>query len=420
MVIPQYGDKQGRDCMKVLHISKSSDGAYWAVRQVTELVRRGVDVHVALPNATGEAVPAWRTTGATLHFLDCALPVQQPQRIPGRRQSIRHLVRELKPDLIHNHHVTTAMMTRLALWDSPVPKIFQVPGPLHLEHWYTRKAELSLADTNDYWIGTSRYICNLYRRAGVKRDRLFLSYHTVDKNIFSAQRTGYLRHKLNIPQDAFVVGNINFIYPPKRYLGHRVGLKCHEDVIEAIAIAQQKCENIWGVLIGSTFGKNPSYEFQLRKLAKSKGRGKILMPGKFESWEVGQSWPAFDCAVHVPLSENCGGVVEPLMSGVPTIAATVGGLPEVVKPGVTGMLVPPRHPDLLAESILDVRRNHASAVETARRGRELIATMFDPGRCAKEVFDIYQHILTGAPRPAEFSVDKFLDQRQSAYAVSAS
>ena len=407
--------------MKVLHISKSSDGAHWAVRQVTELVRLGVDVHVALPNSTGEAIASWLATGASLHFVDCALSVRQPWRIPTRRQAIRHLVRELKPDLIHNHHVTTAMMTRLALGQNfSIPRIFQVPGPLHLEHWYTRGAELSVADTNDYWIGSSRFICGLYQQAGIRNDKVFLSYHTVDKNIFSAQRTGYLRHKLNIPQNAFVVGNINFIYPPKRYLGQNLGLKCHEDVIEAIATAQQKCDDIWGVLIGGTFGKNAAYEHRLRRLAESKGQGRILMPGKFDAWEVGHCWPDFDCAVHVPLSENCGGVVEPLMSGVPTIAANIGGLPEVVKPGITGMLVPSRRPDLLAEAILDIRKKYATAVETAHRGRQLIATMFDPGRCAKEVFQIYQHVLSGSPRPTEFSSDDFLDRHQSAHAMSAS
>ena len=60
------------------------------------------------------------------------------------------------------------------------------------------------------------------------------------------------------------------------------------------------------------------------------------MPGKFNADEVAQSWPDYDCAVHVPLSENCGGVVEPLLAGVPTIAGNVGGLPEVVHHHRTG------------------------------------------------------------------------------------
>jgi glycosyltransferase involved in cell wall biosynthesis len=108
------------------------------------------------------------------------------------------------------------------------------------------------------------------------------------------------------------------------------------------------------------------------------------------------------------------------MSGVPTIAADIGGLPEVVKPGITGTLVPSRDSHRLAEAILDLRQNYKAALQTAALGKRLISEMFDPPRCAKEVFDIYKHILAGAPRPSEFSADEFLDQQPSAYAMSAS
>jgi glycosyltransferase involved in cell wall biosynthesis len=395
--------------MRVLHITKTSEASFWAVRQASELALRGVEVHAVLPSSSGAAVAAWQRSGATLHFLDCSLPVGNPRAISKSCSEIRQLVKSIRPNLIHTHHVTTTLMLRIALGRKhPVPRIFQVPGPLHLEHWHTRKLEIALAGENDFWIASSRFIMGLYQKAGITSTRLFLSYYTTDTTLFSSSRTGYLRQKLQIPDTALVVGNINLIYPPKRYLGHTVGLKCHEDVIKAIRIVQQQRSDVWGVLVGAAFGASQRYEHKLRALAEQKSDGKILMPGNFSSQEVARSWPDFDCAVHVPLSENCGGVVEPLLSGVPTIAGDVGGLPEVVRPGVTGELVPIRRPDLLAKAILKVLDHSDEFKRMAESGRQLANAMFDPERCSAEVLSIYRHLLFGEPRPGAFESGQFL------------
>lgn len=386
--------------MKVLHIVKTSDGAFWAVRQVAELLKKGVEVHVALPKDSGAAIQAWQKTGATLHYVDCSLPMRAPWIMWRLSKKIQYLIEEINPDLIHSHSVTTTIMLRLALGRRyDIPRVFQVPGPLHLEKRNTRLFEILTAGKYDYWIASSQYTYQLYLCAGIPSAKLFLSYYSTELSHFNHQRTGYLRKKLNIPAHAFVVGNINLIYPPKKYLGHKVGLKCHEDVIEALSIAQKINENIWGVLIGGTFSGSPQYEKELRKLAEEKGKGKILMPGKFSAEDVGLSWPDFDCAVHVPLSENCGGVVEPLLCGVPTIAGQVGGLPEVVLHDRTGITVPIRRPELLANAILDIVNNQQKHHAMAERGRHHAAKLFDPVRCTDEIFAIYHHIFNAQPLP---------------------
>lgn len=395
--------------MKVLQIVKTSDGAFWAVRQVAELIKYGIEVHVAIPRESGAAIPAWQKTGAIVHFIDCSLPVRAPWKMAGISKKIRELVNHINPDIIHSHSVTTTIMLRLALGrHHGIPRIFQVPGPLHLEQKYTKLFEILVAGKQDYWIASSRFTYNLYLDAGIPSERLFLSYYSTELSHFNHPRTGVLRKKLNIPPHAFVVGNINLIYPPKKYLGHRIGLKCHEDVIEAISIAQSQNDNIWGVLVGGTFSGSPQYEKKLREMAEKKGKGKILMPGKFTAEEVGLSWPDFDCAVHVPLSENCGGVVEPLLCAVPTIAGQVGGLPEVVQHDRTGITVPIRRPDLLAEAILNVVKDQQKYHILAERGRHLATKMFDPVRCTKEILAIYHHILDAQPRPEELSTLKGL------------
>jgi glycosyltransferase involved in cell wall biosynthesis len=395
--------------MRVLQVTKTSEASFWAVRQAAHLVKHGVEVHAVLPTPTGAAVAAWQASGATVHFLDCSLPVRKPIAVLRRASQIRHLIEAVQPDLIHTHHVTTTVMLRLALGRThSIPRLFQVPGPLHLEHWHTRSFEIALAGENDSWIASSRFIMQLYEKAGVAANKLFLSYYTTDTTSFSNVRTGYLRHKVGIPQDAVLIGNISFIYPPKRYLGHTVGLKCHEDIIEAISIVQRHRKDVWGVLAGRTFGSSDEYERRLRALAQQKGNGKILMPGHLNSQEVAWSWPDFDCAVHVPLSENCGGVVEPLLAGVPTIAGNVGGLPEVVQRGLTGELVPTRSPQLLAEAVCKMLDHYDEFGRMAEQGRQLAILMFDSERCSSEILAIYRHLLFNDSRPPAFDSRHFM------------
>jgi glycosyltransferase involved in cell wall biosynthesis len=200
------------------------------------------------------------------------------------------------------------------------------------------------------------------------------------------------------------------MYPPKAWLGQKSGIKCHEQVIEALRLVMRQRSDVVGVLIGGVFGKGHWYEETLRARAKAAGAERILLPGYMPGPEIAESWADFDCAVHVPLSENCGGVIEPLLASVPTIAARVGGLPEVVKDGLTGKTVRDQDPSQLADAILEVLQDLPHYRELAANGRALVRTMFNVQRTAREVHGIYGHLLNPAcPRPAEFDCAAFLN-----------
>lgn len=404
--------------MRVLHAVKTVDGARWALDQVRELVALGFEVHVVLPAFAGRFMQSWRETGAVLHALPLDLPVKSPWRWPDMLHQIRCLVGQIKPDLIHSHFFGTTVMLRMALGrDHPIPRIFQVPGPLHLEHALFRRWELRTAGPSDLWIASSRYIESLYQTHGVAQDRVFLSYYGnqrpssswLEGKLQAKQlQKGQLRQRLGISPHQWVVGNINHIYPPKWYLGQSQGLKRHEDVIDALAQVCHSRDDVTGVLVGSQWGKGTWYQKSLAKRASNAGAGRILMPGHLASEEVSMAWHDFDLAVHVPSSENCGGVVEPLQAGVPVIAARVGGLPEVVFEGLTGQLVSPGNVEALATAISAALNQLDTMRVEAARGAALVTTMFDVARTAKEVADIYQHVSSAAPRPVHFDSTAFV------------
>jgi glycosyltransferase involved in cell wall biosynthesis len=396
--------KTGLIKMRALHIVKTSNGAAWAALEAAELARLGVEVHVALPSAEGPSIRLWQEAKAQIHVAALDFPQACPWALPAVCARARALAAAVKPEIIHIHHVGPTLVMRHALGKQhPTPRIFQVPGPLHLEHRLFRNWDLASAGPRDVWVASSQCIKRHYLQAGVEAGKLFLSYYGFRPSAFGERRTHCLRRRLGISPDTFVAGNISYIYGPKYYLGQRAGLKRHEDLIAALGLVLRQRSDVIGILAGGPWGGAEHYHDRLRRLAESVGKGRILMPGHWSPAEVREYWPDFDCAMHVPISENCGGVVEPLAAGVPTIAGMVGGLPEVVMDGLTGILVPIGNPEMLAAALLKVIADPGRYRAMAQLGGRLVGEMFDVRRTAREIYEVYCHILDpGQPPPAEF------------------
>ena len=398
--------------MRVLHVVKTSDGALWAARLARVLTQLGVTVHVALPSDRGRAIDSWTAAGAEVHIAALDLPLRSPHRLLPAVRRARALVAEVKPDLIHSHFATNACLLRVALGKShPIPRIYQVAGPLHLEHWWTKRFEISLAGPKDVWIGSSRRIIEWYRQSGIAENRLFLSYWGFETRETVPARTGTLRKLIGASATDLLVGNVNWMYPPKFLLGQRVGLKCHEDIIEALGSVTQIRPDVIGVFVGGAWNNATWYERRLMQVARRRAGDRVRFAGSLPAGAARQAWGDFDLAVHVPLSENCGGVIEPLNAGVPVIASSVGGLPEVIIDRRTGWLVPPRRPDLLARAILEALDHGDEGRRMAALGKQLVDTMFDVERTGREVYEIYRHVLDPrCPPPRAFSSTDFLGQ----------
>ncbi|MHC4675898.1 MAG: glycosyltransferase family 4 protein, partial [Planctomycetota bacterium] len=278
----------------------------------------------------------------------------------------------------------------------------------HLEHGFFRLWEISSAGPSDAWIASSNYTRELYLKAGISADRVFLSYY--GNLLHSLPPEGAaLRNRYNISKDKFVVGNVNYMYVPKIYLGQTRGIKRHEDVIDAIARVISTRRDAVGILVGGQWGSGDWYERRLKERALKRGRGRIIMTGKLPASQAKAAWIDFDVALHVPVSENCGGVVEPLLAAVPVIAARTGGLPEVVLPGVTGKLVAPCDPVGLAAAIVEVLDDLNRYREMAHKGTRLVRNMFDVRRTAEEIEAIYSHVRDySVPKPEFFNSRAYL------------
>lgn len=76
-------------------------------------------------------------------------------------------------------------------------------------------------------------------------------------------------------------------------------------------------------------------------------------------------------------------LIEAMARGLPVISTEVAGIPEVVRHGDTGFLVPPDDPVALAAAVRKLHDDPSLAAELGRRGRALVAEHFDP-RCSAE------------------------------------
>jgi glycosyltransferase involved in cell wall biosynthesis len=378
--------------LSVLHLVKTSVGATWALQQMRELLSLGVEVHVALPSG-GPLASRYKSSGIIVHDFQSDFPVNQMWKCPRILRDFRDLVSKIAPDIIHSHFVGTTLTMRLALGKThSIPRVFQVPGPLHLEYAFFRNAEILTAGLSDYWIGSCRWTRDCYIQAGIPKEKVFLSYYGVDLNRFSSPENGKLRGELGVGPDVKIVGMVAFMYAPKRYLGQFRGIKGHEDLIDAISLCLKRESNIVAVFVGGAWNKASDYERQVRAYGLRRCGNKAIFLGSRSN--VGELYPDFDVAVHPSHSENLGGAAESLLFSVPTIATNVGGFPDLVRQNETGWLVSPRKPYQLADTILQVIRDPVNAMVTAQRGRTITKQLVDARKTAHEIMDTYRSILS--------------------------
>jgi glycosyltransferase involved in cell wall biosynthesis len=96
-------------------------------------------------------------------------------------------------------------------------------------------------------------------------------------------------------------------------------------------------------------------------------------------------------------------LIEAMAMEVPVISTTVSGIPELVEDGRTGLLVPPRDPDALADALARLLDDAGLRQRLGMAGRERVVAEYESGKNAAELLRIFEHYLGQRPavdRPA--------------------
>mgnify|MGYP003636221646 CR=1 FL=1 len=378
--------------MKVLHLLKTAVGASWALRQTSELVKLGVEVHLALPD--GPMVAKYQQAGVKVHIFDPSIELRKPWLNKQKITKLRALVDEINPDIIHSHFVATTLLMRLALRKYRLPRVFHVPGPLHLEHLLFRSVELALAQQQDYWLASCMWTRQRYQDSGIASTRIGLAYYGVNEEDFLFQQspTVNIKQQLNLPEDSFVVAMVAYFYAPKPYLGQTRGLKGHEDLIDAIAIVKQSHANVKCIFVGGPWANADSYFQKVKQYAEQKAPGTCVFLGLRH--DVPLLYPQFDLAVHPSHSENVGGAVESMYAQVATLTTDVGGFPDLVVDGETGYMAESKSPTQLANKIRQAINEPAERQRLVANARHKVSQVMNVQHNACQVFDFYRHIMS--------------------------
>ncbi|HOU49474.1 MAG TPA: glycosyltransferase family 4 protein, partial [Candidatus Aminicenantes bacterium] len=85
-------------------------------------------------------------------------------------------------------------------------------------------------------------------------------------------------------------------------------------------------------------------------------------------------------------------IMDAMAARLPVVATRVGGIPEVVEDGETGILIPPRDPETLARTILRLANDRELAGRLGAQGFESVQRKFSAEAMVSRIVDLYEKI----------------------------
>jgi glycosyltransferase involved in cell wall biosynthesis len=178
--------------------------------------------------------------------------------------------------------------------------------------------------------------------------------------------------------------------PSLLFLGRLVERKGIGNVLEALAQLPGVRLSVAGGPARGELERDPDVR-RLRLLADRFGvADRVTFLGAVSRADVPGVMAAADIVVAVPWYEPFGIVpVEAMACGRPVVGSAVGGLLDTVVPGVTGELVPPRRPDLLAPVLRDLLADPDRRTAYGRAGRRRAVRHYQWSRVAAATERVY-------------------------------
>jgi len=225
----------------------------------------------------------------------------------------------------------------------------------------------------------SRDIEREYLRRRIAKQKVIYAPNGVNLSKFGAAvDRNEVRHELGIQTDAFVVGTACLLVPRKRV-----------DLIIGLAkLLQLKIPRIEILIVGDG-GERSNLECLAADLGVT---DRVHFAGARK--DVHRLLPTMDIFVLASLMEGTAlALIEAMASGRPCVATAVGGTPEIVTDGESGVLVPPGDGAALADAIAKLAAHDELRETIARTARRRAHQDFDVMKIINTVLDSYEEIL---------------------------
>ncbi|MBM4065248.1 MAG: glycosyltransferase family 4 protein [Planctomycetes bacterium] len=220
-----------------------------------------------------------------------------------------------------------------------------------------------------------------YLKAGIGQKSQFdYIYNGIDVESLEKRKVDRIqkRQELGIENEYFLIVTA----------GRLVPVKGQTYLISALAQVITEIPNIRLVLLG-----DGELRGELSGQVKTLGLEKqVLFPGMRS--DVPEIISCGDLFVLPSVNEGFGVVLlEAMAMGCPIVATNVGGVPEVVLDGETGILVPPGDPVELAGGIIQLLKDTSLAVKMAECGYQRLKACFDIRETVSKTEHLYKELL---------------------------
>ncbi len=189
-----------------------------------------------------------------------------------------------------------------------------------------------------------------------------------------------VRSERGLPEDACVVGIIGDIAPRKG----------HGDFVRALARLVDQYPKVHGLIVGD--GERDYVSHVLGEIERAGLSEAITIIGhQADVWPLLWSIDALACPSR---AEGFGRIlVEGMAAGAPVVGTRVGGIPEVIDDGSTGLLVPPANPERLAEALARALFDEPLRQQLIEGGTSAARELFAPSLHVRRVVQVYEELI---------------------------
>jgi glycosyltransferase involved in cell wall biosynthesis len=355
---------------RILHTESSLGLGGQEIRIMTEvrwLLAHGWDTLVACQPESRLLVEA-RAAGLPLVTVKMRGPVDL-----RAIAALRRLMKERKVALVHTHSSIDSWVATLAAKTLSLP----VVRSRHVSIPIARRRAL-VYRLADRVLTSGDAIRDIVRAAGVKAERIVSIPAGVDTSRFHPGVSGgAVRKELGLTGP--VAGLVAMLRGSK---GHRFFLEAAREVLQALPETRF-------LIVGDGIG----YEDVKRRVREMGLEQAVIMTG-FRT-DVPEVMAALDVLV-LPSTKSEGfpqAVAQALAVGTPVVATATGGIPELIRDGKTGRLVPPADPHALAEAILSMLRDPDGARRLGRAGQALVRERYTIENMMAQTTRVYAELL---------------------------
>jgi glycosyltransferase involved in cell wall biosynthesis len=273
------------------------------------------------------------------------------------------LIREERVAVVHAHEFSAIVYGSLVARLTAIPFV----GTIHGKNYYWERVRRRLAyrwaSRYGQLVAVSEDLKKfVIEKVGIQDSRIQVIYNGVEPAAtVQPEEVTRCREELGFGTDDIVIGAVGSLYPVK---GHRYLLDAMPEVLAQHPRAR--------LLI---IGRGP-LEDSLRAQADRLGiKDRVRFLGLRH--DVPRLLAMMDLFVLPSLSEGLSlALLEAMAAGKPVVATRVGGNPELVKSGRTGLLVQPNDPVALATNISTLLSDPAKILEYGEHGRERVLACF--------------------------------------------